>query len=194
MWWGKTLWLFNKKCTNSIKYYVWAWLYCNRLVNTDLCVFSSACRQIWGQLRMTFCLQVTLWLRSRAPVHLAGRSVHKLSSLRNATSLPPKKMQSLLYPFSGLEAHLDRCSDEILWYIQPKLCWVMFVNQLESFLRSVDRMQFQLFHPSVEDMMEAEKLFCSSPSHRIDYYVSAERMDHAPTLKQPEVGTPPQRF
>ncbi|XP_027880186.1 GTP-binding protein 8 isoform X1 [Xiphophorus couchianus] len=103
---------------------------------------------------------VALWLRSRAPVHLAGRSVHKLSSLRNATSLPPKKMQSLLYPFSGLEAHLDR---------------------------SVDRMQFLLFHPSVEDMMEAEKLFYSSPSHRIDYYVSAERMDHAPALKQPEV-------
>lgn len=54
--------------------------------------------------------------------------------------------------------------------------------------RSVDRTQFQLFHPSVKDMVEAEKLFCST-SHRIDYYVSAERMEHAPALKQPEVGT-----
>lgn len=54
--------------------------------------------------------------------------------------------------------------------------------------RSVDVSQFQLFHPSLEDMIKAEKLFCSSPSHRIDYYTSAERMDHIPALKQPEVG------
>lgn len=54
--------------------------------------------------------------------------------------------------------------------------------------RSVDMSQFQLFHPSLEDMIKAEKLFCSSPSHRIDYYTSAERMDHIPALKQPEVG------
>lgn len=36
-------------------------------------------------------------------------------------------------------------------------------------------------------MIEAEKLFYSSPSHHIDYYVSAERMDHVPALIQPEV-------
>lgn len=35
--------------------------------------------------------------------------------------------------------------------------------------------------------MEAEKLFQSSPSRAIDYYVSAERVDHAPALSQPEV-------
>lgn len=107
-----------------------------------------------------FCLQLPLRLQRGASAHLVSRRIHKLASLQTATSLPPKKMQSLLYPFSGLEAHLDR---------------------------SVDRTQFQLFHPSVEDMMEAEKLFCSSPSHRIDYYISAERMDHTPALKQPEV-------
>lgn len=59
--------------------------------------------------------------------------------------------------------------------------------------RSVDRTQFQLFHPSVEDMVKAEKLFCST-SHRIDYYVSAERMDQAPALKQPEVGSSDARY
>lgn len=48
--------------------------------------------------------------------------------------------------------------------------------------------QFQLFHPSLEDMIKAEKLFYSSPSHKIDYYTSAERMDHIPALNQPEVG------
>lgn len=69
-------------------------------------------------------------------------------------------MQSLLYPFSELDAYLDR---------------------------SVDRTQFQLFHPSLEDMMNAEKLFYSSSSHKIDYYMSAERMEHAPTLNPPEV-------
>lgn len=53
--------------------------------------------------------------------------------------------------------------------------------------RSVDKTHFQLFHPSLEDMLAAEKLYCSSPSHKIDYYTSAERMDHAPALKQPEV-------
>lgn len=51
----------------------------------------------------------------------------------------------------------------------------------------MDRTQFQLFHPSVEDMVKAEKLFSSSPSHKIDYYISAERMDHVPALEQPEV-------
>ncbi|XP_008327172.1 GTP-binding protein 8 [Cynoglossus semilaevis] len=66
----------------------------------------------------------------------------------------------MLYPFSVLEPYLDR---------------------------SVDRTPFQLFHPSVEDMVKAEKIFCSSPSHRIEYYTSAERMEHAPTLQQPEV-------
>lgn len=51
----------------------------------------------------------------------------------------------------------------------------------------MDRTQFQLFHPSVEDMARAEKLFHSSPTHKIDYYTSAERMDHVPALKAPEV-------
>lgn len=85
---------------------------------------------------------------------------HRLASLQNTVSLSQKKTQSLLYPFSQVEPYLDR---------------------------SVDRTQFQLFHPSVEDMLKAEKLFCSSPSHKIDYYISAERMDHAPVMKQPEV-------
>lgn len=59
---------------------------------------------------------------------------------------------------------------------------------MESYLdKSVDRSDFQLFHPSMEDMLKAEKLFCATPSHKIDYYTSAERMDHAPNIKQPEV-------
>ncbi|KAF7655531.1 hypothetical protein LDENG_00054800 [Lucifuga dentata] len=91
---------------------------------------------------------------------VSRQSVHKLASLQKATLLPQKKLQHLLYPFSQLEPYLDR---------------------------SVDRMQFQLFHPSLDNMVKAEKLFYTSPSHNIDYYVSAERMDHIPALKQPEV-------
>lgn len=60
----------------------------------------------------------------------------------------------------------------------------MFLN---VFFRSIDRTPFQLFHPSLEDMVRAEKLFCSSPAHKIDYYTSAERLDHVPALTQPEV-------
>ncbi|XP_041856729.1 GTP-binding protein 8 isoform X2 [Melanotaenia boesemani] len=108
---------------------------------------------------MMFC-KLHLWLQSGCRLHAAKRSIHKLASLQKATTLSPKEMQSLLYPFSELDAYLDR---------------------------SVDRTPFQLFHPSLEVMIEAEKLFYSSPSHKIDYYMSAERMDHAPALMPPEV-------
>nr|XP_046260847.1 GTP-binding protein 8 isoform X2 [Scatophagus argus] len=107
------------------------------------------------------CLRLCLWLQPGTEVRTVfRRSVHQLASLQKATALPPKKVQSLLYPFSELEAYLDR---------------------------SVDRTQFQLFHPCLEDMVKAEKFFCSSPSHKIHYHISAERMDHIPALKQPEV-------
>ncbi|KAK7938860.1 hypothetical protein WMY93_002186 [Mugilogobius chulae] len=91
---------------------------------------------------------------------VACANVHKLASLQNVSSLPQKKAQCILYPFSVIEPYLDR---------------------------SVDRSDFHLFEPSVEDMLRAEKLFSSSPSHQIDYYTSAERLDHAPDIKQPEV-------
>lgn len=42
--------------------------------------------------------------------HVASRlqKVHKLASLENISDLSPKKAHSLLYPFSELEAYLDR--------------------------------------------------------------------------------------
>eukprot|EP00066_Takifugu_rubripes_P001192 XP_003962219.2 PREDICTED: GTP-binding protein 8 [Takifugu rubripes] len=103
-----------------------------------------------------------LCLSPGAHINVVSRlqKAHKLASIQKITDFPPQKVQSFLYPFSGLDSYLDR---------------------------SVDVTQFQLFHPSLEDMIKAEKLFCSSPSHRIDYYTSAERTDHIPALKQPEV-------
>ncbi|KAG7501749.1 GTP-binding protein 8 [Solea senegalensis] len=111
--------------------------------------------------RGMFCLRLRLWLQPASQVWAASRqNVHKLASLQKATMMPPRKLQGILYPFTDLEAYLDR---------------------------SVDTTHFQLFHPSVEDMVQSEKLFSSSPSHKIDYYISAERMDHVPVLQQPEV-------
>ncbi|KAI4806001.1 hypothetical protein KUCAC02_010593 [Chaenocephalus aceratus] len=65
--------------------------------------------------------------------------LHKLASLQNVRMLLPKKVQSLLYPFSQMEPYLDR---------------------------SVDRSQFQHFHPSVEDM--GKQKLSSSPRRLID--------------------------
>lgn len=82
------------------------------------------------------------------------------------------------------------CSASVLFSCELSLLTLIgFTASLQTVLlrRSVDRTPFQLFHPSVEDMVKAEKIFCSSPSHRIEYYTSAERMEHAPTLQQPEV-------
>ncbi|XP_034550359.1 GTP-binding protein 8 isoform X2 [Notolabrus celidotus] len=69
-------------------------------------------------------------------------------------------------------------------YCTPLAAWMLTWTEM---FRSVDRTPFQLFHPSLEDMVRAEQLFHSSPSHKIDYCASAERMDHAPALKPPEV-------
>ncbi|GAA6229016.1 GTP-binding protein 8 isoform X1 [Lates japonicus] len=108
-----------------------------------------------------FSLWVCLRLQSGPQVRsVSQQRTHKLASVQTAAKLPTKKARSVLYPFTDLEAYLDR---------------------------SVDWTQFQLFHPSVEDMIKAEKLFVSSPSHKIDYFTSAERMDHVPALQQPEV-------
>ncbi|KAM8856795.1 GTP-binding protein 8 isoform 2-T3 [Spinachia spinachia] len=115
-----------------------------------------------------FGLRLSLWLRPGTQVcPVSWHGFHKLGSIQKATGLSPKKVQSLLYPFSALEAYLDS---------------------------SVDRTQFQLFHPSLEDMVAAEKLFFPSPSHKIDYYISAERMDHVPALKPPEGHTKKMNF
>ncbi|KAM9804833.1 GTP-binding protein 8 [Neosynchiropus ocellatus] len=88
------------------------------------------------------------------------RGAHRLASLHDVMALPPKKRQGALFPISVLEGYLDS---------------------------SVDTTDFHLFQPSAADILKAETLFCSTPTHKIDYHTSAERMDHAPSLAQPEV-------
>ncbi|KAJ8004545.1 hypothetical protein DPEC_G00137390 [Dallia pectoralis] len=85
---------------------------------------------------------------------------HKLASFQQASLLPERKLQGLLFPFTELEPYLAKTATSG---------------------------QFQLFQPSVEDIARAEKLFSPSASHMIDYHTSAVRIDHAPSLPQPEV-------
>ncbi|XP_018598589.2 GTP-binding protein 8 isoform X2 [Scleropages formosus] len=98
------------------------------------------------------------------PVVLFGtvpwRVTHKLASFQEASRLPEKKLQDLLFPLAALEGELVRGAGDI---------------------------NLQLFRPSAEDIARAEKLFTPSPKHKIDYFSSAVRMDHVPLISQPEV-------
>lgn len=85
---------------------------------------------------------------------------HRLASIKHVCLLPERRRQGLLYPFSGLVEHLSSQ-----------------VNQTE----------FNIFHPSLEELRQAETLFTPSSKHVIDYSTSAVRMEHVPILKQPEV-------
>ncbi|XP_064183814.1 GTP-binding protein 8 isoform X1 [Anguilla rostrata] len=93
-------------------------------------------------------------------VPLGQRHTHTLASFREASRLPERRLRGLLFPFSELEGHLAP---------------------------GVRRGEFSLFQPSVRDVSRAEQLFTPSPKHRIDYFTSAVRMDHAPGMQQPEV-------
>lgn len=85
---------------------------------------------------------------------------HRLASIKHVCQLSERKRQSLLYPFSDLEGHL---------------------------FSQVNQAQFKIFHPSLEELRQAETLFTPSSKHVINYSTSAVRMDHVPILKQPEV-------
>lgn len=76
-------------------------------IKWSVCVML--CRQAWNHRRKMFCLQLCLRLQTGTGVCAVTRqAVHKLASLQNVTSLPPMKMQSSLYPFSGLESYLAK--------------------------------------------------------------------------------------
>ncbi|KAG5282877.1 hypothetical protein AALO_G00035710 [Alosa alosa] len=107
-----------------------------------------------------FLWQPRLLLHYRIQQQLTCRCVHSLASFQQVSRLPERKWRGVVFPFSSLEGHLDR---------------------------SVDRGDFQLFHPSEEDLQRAERLFTPSAKHVILYTSSAVRMDHVPEIQQPEV-------
>ncbi|XP_066563158.1 GTP-binding protein 8 isoform X2 [Amia ocellicauda] len=91
---------------------------------------------------------------------VSQRRAHTLASILQTPEMPEKKLRGLVFPFSELENHLSS---------------------------RVNKTNFQLFWPSLEDVKRAEALFSPSRKHKIDYFTSAVRMDHAPLITQPEV-------
>lgn len=80
------------------------------------CQVTSACASplrvwlIWNQRGNMLPVRQLLRLRPGVAVSCAtGQRIHKLASVQKVTSLTPKKLRSLLYPFSELEAYLHRC-------------------------------------------------------------------------------------
>lgn len=83
-------------------------------------------------------------------------------ALAEVLRLPQKQLTKVLYPLRELEQHL--VSDTGPGLIEQRL-----------------------FDPSLEDMARAESVFAATARNRIDYLSSAVRLDHAPSLQQPEV-------
>lgn len=62
------------------------------------------------------------------------------------------------------------------------------MKELEKYLNcNVNKTNFSIFEPSLEDIKKAETYFKPSSKHIIDYSTSAVRMDHVPLMSQPEV-------
>lgn len=81
--------------------------------------------------------------------------------------LPQKQLTKVVYPLRELEQHLVADT-------APGL------------------LERGLFDPSLEDLARAESVFAVTARNRIEYLSSAVRLDHAPSLQQPEVsGTCP---
>lgn len=83
-------------------------------------------------------------------------------ALAEVLRLPQKQLTKVLYPLRELEQHL--VSDTGPGLIEQRL-----------------------FDPSLEDMARAESVFAATARNRIEYLSSAVRLDHAPSLQQPEV-------
>nr|BAC37188.1 unnamed protein product [Mus musculus] len=76
--------------------------------------------------------------------------------------LPQKQLTKVVYPLRELGQHLAADSG-------PGL------------------IEQRLFDPSLEDIGRAESIFEATARNRIEYLSSAVRLDHAPSLQQPEV-------
>ncbi|XP_063298403.1 GTP-binding protein 8 isoform X1 [Pelobates fuscus] len=109
-----------------------------------------------------------MWTILRSRLLLSGhysscdvyRAVSNHASMQSIAKLQERKINKLIFPITDLEKFLGP---------------------------GVDTTYFRLFNPSLEQIVKAEELFRSSGKHVIDYYTSAVRMDHTPSLTQPEV-------
>ncbi|EDM11153.1 GTP-binding protein 8 (putative), isoform CRA_c [Rattus norvegicus] len=83
--------------------------------------------------------------------------------------MPQKQLRKVVYPLRELEQHLVTDS-------RPGL------------------IEQRLFDPSLEDIGRAESVFAATVRNRIEYLSSAVRLDHAPSLRQPEGHTKKMNF
>ncbi|XP_069746098.1 GTP-binding protein 8 [Narcine bancroftii] len=93
-------------------------------------------------------------------VCLAHGNTHKLSSIHATSKLSTKKLKSFVFPFKDLEPYL---------------------------VKNTNKVNFEIFAPSFEDIAAAEQFFTPSRKHIIDYFTSAIRIGHAPVTSLPEV-------
>ncbi|XP_044143372.1 GTP-binding protein 8 [Bufo gargarizans] len=99
-------------------------------------------------------------LRTYFPLWRLRRNAASLASMQEVMKLQEKKRSSIVFPVRDLEKLLSP---------------------------DIDRTNFRLFDPTIEEITEAERWFRPSGKHVIDYFTSAVRMDHTPELQQPEV-------
>lgn len=80
---------------------------------------------------------------------------------------------------------------DVLRLPQKQLTKVVYpLRELEQYLVADSRaglIEQKLFDPSFEDIGRAESIFAATARNRIEYLSSAVRLDHAPSLQQPEV-------
>ncbi|KAM8976649.1 GTP-binding protein 8 [Pelodytes ibericus] len=105
-------------------------------------------------------IRTRLLLSEHFSVCVKCRTVASHASIRDIAKLPEKKLNKLVFPISEVEK-----------FLSP----------------DIEKTNFRLFHPSLEQLIKAEELFMPSGRHVIDYFTSAIRMDHTPSLMQPEV-------
>ncbi|XP_075710763.1 GTP-binding protein 8 isoform X2 [Rhinoderma darwinii] len=99
-------------------------------------------------------------LRACCPLWRLSRNAANFSSVQDVRKLQEKKCNSVVFPVRDLEKILSP---------------------------DVDRTNFRLFDPTIEEITEAERLFRPAGKHVIDYVTSAVRMEQTPELRQPEV-------
>lgn len=155
-----------------------------------ICLFVYARSDVFvGRCSVSICGCVWILGLSINMLSPDCRKCINLHHLRKSQTSPPRKSTAFCTPSVNWMLTWTGTEREFIPKSVGTTC--AFIGRIimlsNTFFRSVDTTQFQLFHPSLEDMAKAEKLFYSSSSHKIDYYTSAERMDHVPALKAPEV-------
>ncbi|CAO2631882.1 GTP-binding protein 8 [Lemmus lemmus] len=116
-----------------------------------------------------------LWHRTgrlleMAPARGGWPQLYSMSSaFADVLRLPQKQLTKIVYPLRELAQYLATDTE-------PGL------------------LEQRLFDPSLEDIARAESVFEATARNRVEYLSSAVRLDHAPSLQQPEGHTKKMNF